>query len=395
MGPIAKIDIAKIRAETPGCTEVLHFDNAGASLLPEIVYQSVVEHLKLERSIGGYKAEELAQEKLERFYSAFATLLNCDRREIAYVENATRAWDMAFYSIPFNRGDRILTAQAEYASNYLAFLQITQRSGVKVDVVPNDSTGELSVEALEEMVDERVKLIAITHVPTNGGLVNPVIEVGRITKKYGILYLLDACQSVGQMPVDVEEIGLDILSGTGRKYLRGPRGTGFLYVRKSVLPLLEPPFIDLHAATWVSKDRYELRKDAKRFENWESNVAGRIGLAAAVEYALKIGLSSIKKRVASLAEMLRKELLELPDVVVHDLGKERCGIVSFTKYDLHPRDIQEQLAKKKINVSTSTRYATRLDMESRGLDEVIRASVHYYNTEEEIATFCETLQQLK
>jgi selenocysteine lyase/cysteine desulfurase len=388
---MSQIDVAKIRAETPGCSEVLHFNNAGASLPPDVVYQAVVNHLDLERSIGGYEAEARFREKIAHFYTAFATLLNCKPEEVAYVENATRAWDMAFYSIPFNRGDRILTAQAEYASNYLAFIQAAHRQGVRIEIVPNDESGQLSIEALAEMVDEDVKLIAITHVPTQGGLVNPVEKVGQIARKYGTLYLLDACQSVGQMPLDVQAIGCDILSGTGRKYLRGPRGTGFLYVRESLIEQLEPPFIDLHAATWVDKNNYEFRKDARRFENWESYVAGRIGLVTAVDYALNIGLTLIRDRVRYLADLLRERLAGLPGVVVRDLGRERCGIVTFTKKGETASAIHKRLGSHGVNISVSTARYARLDLDSRGLDELARASIHYFNTEDEVGTFCELL----
>ena len=390
---MSPIDIKRIRNETPGCTDVLHFNNAGASLPPQAVYQAVTDHLKLESRLGGYEAEEQEQEKLNRFYPAFARLLSCDPDEIAFVENATRAWDMVFYAIPFNPGDRILTAQAEYASNYLAFLQVAKRKNIKIDVVPNDASGQISIDALEKMIDADVKLIAITHVPTQGGLINPAEAVGQIASKNEILYLLDACQSVGQMPVDVRKIKCDMLSGTGRKYLRGPRGTGFLFIRRPLIEQLEPPFIDLHAATWIDKNQFEIRNDARRFENWESYIAGRIGLAAAVDYALAIGLEAIQERVQYLAALLRNRLSEFAGVDVRDLGEHQCGIVTFTKENESASAIKQRLASHRINISvTHARYA-RLDLDLRGIDELARASVHYFNTEAEIDRFCTHLLQ--
>jgi selenocysteine lyase/cysteine desulfurase len=298
---------------------------------------------------------------------------------------------MAFYSLPLREGDRILTAEAEYVSNFLGFLHQARRRGLKIDVVPSDSSGQLDLDAMERMITDKTRLIAITHVPTQGGLVNPAEEVGRIARRHGITYLLDACQSAGQMPLDVAKIGCQLLSGTGRKFLRGPRGTGFLYVSRALLDRLDPPFIDLHAATWTAAHSFELRPDARRFENWESYVAGRVGLRAAVRYALDLGLEPIRARVTMLADRLREELARLPGIKVQDLGRTRSGIVTFTKEDELPRAIQERLRVAGINVSISSKSSAQLDFGRRGLSQVVRASVHYFNTEDEIRVFCKTL----
>jgi selenocysteine lyase/cysteine desulfurase len=388
------IDLEAVRRDTPGVQSVLHLNNAGAALSPRPVVEAVVGHLQLEARIGGYEAADQARGQIERTYQAIAALLGASPGEIALVDSATRAWDIAFYGLRLGPGDRILTGRAEYASNYIAFLHRAQRSGVRIEVVPDDEHGQLSVAALEQRIDRDVKLIAITHVPTNGGLVNPAAAVGQIARAAGIPFLLDACQSAGQLPLDVETLGCDFLSATGRKYLRGPRGTGFLYVREPALALLEPPFLDLHGATWTGTDSFELRGDARRFETWESYVAGTIGLGVAVDYALSLGLTSIRDRIRQLAALLRDQLAALPGVQVHDQGQERCGIVTFTCRDRSALELQQALRARSINVSVSVAAYGRLNMDPRGLAQLLRASVHYYNSEAELERFGAALREL-
>ena len=387
------IDVARARADTPGCRDVIHFNNAGAGLMPRLVVEVMKDHIDLEARIGGYEAEAQARGRIDELYRSIAWMLNCAPEEIALVENATVAWNTAFHSLPLRPGDRVLTAIAEYASNFLNFLHATKRLGVVVEPVPNDESGQLDVGALERMIDDRVKLIAVTHVPTNGGLVNPAAEIGRIARKNNIPFLLDACQSVGQMKIDVEEIGCDMLSTTGRKFLRGPRGTGFLYIRESILEKLDPPWLDLRAAHWVDPDRYELAPGARRFENWEFNVAALLGLGAAVEYTLGWGLDAIETYIGAYAARLREELHATPGVSVRDIGTHQCGIVTF-RVRGKAEEIAAALAAERINVSVSTASSTLLDMRARGLENVVRAGVHYYNDEAEADRFIASIRRL-
>jgi cysteine desulfurase / selenocysteine lyase len=387
-------DLARLRAETAGCEQTAFFNNAGASLQPRPVVARVIEHLRLEERVGGYEAADRVAHELAGVYGSLARLLRCAPEEIALQENATRAWEMAFYSLRFAPGDRIVTAANEYASNYIAFLQVAQRTGAEIHVVESDAAGEVDLEALRNLLDHRVKLIALTHVPTNGGLVQPAARVGELARAAGIPFLLDACQSAGQMDLDVDALGCDMLSATGRKYLRGPRGTGFLYVRKALLEQMDPPSLDLHAATWVARGKFEVRSDAKKFETWESAAATRLGLGVAIEYALALGLKSIERRVQYLAARLREQLTAIKGVTVRDLGRVRCGIVTFTCNGHSPGEVMQRLKANGIAVRTIERSSARIDMEERGLDELVRASVHYYNTEAELEDLCTAIRSI-
>ena len=387
-------DLARARNETPGVAHVLHFNNAGSSLPPKPVTDAMIAHLQLEATIGGYEAHDRRRDAIDRPYAALAQLLNAATDEIAIVENATRAWDMAFYGLPLNAGDRILTGQSEYCSNFIAFLHRARRDGIIIDVAPNTPAGETDPAALEALVTDRTKLIAITHVPTSGGLVNPAAQIGAIARRVRVPYLLDACQSVGQMPIDVEAIGCDILSGTGRKFLRGPRGIGFLYVRRSLLATLDPPFLDDHAADWSHDDGYDVRPDARKFETPECSFASKIGLGVAVDYAMGWSMPVIAERVVALAERLRQTLRERCGASIHDLGTQRCGIVTFTVPGIRADTIKAALRDQAINVTVAMDVSTRLDMIPRGLDRIVRASVHYYNSDDEIERFTNALSHL-
>jgi selenocysteine lyase/cysteine desulfurase len=380
------IELARVRADTPGCRDVAHFNNAGAALPTRAVLDTVIEHLELEARVGGYMAADVVAERSAVVYESVAALVGASVDEIALVENATRAWDMVAYSLgaSFGPGDRVLTSQAEYASNVIGLLQLAARTGASVEVVPDDESGQLDVDALERMLDERVRLVTMSWIPTQGGLVNPAAAVGAVTRAAGVPYLLDACQAVGQLPIDVDALGCDFLSATGRKYLRAPRGTGLLYVRRDWIERLDPPFLDVHAARWTEGDGVVARDDARRFESWERSVANQLGLGTAAEYALALGVEAIRVRVVELASSLRDQLAAIPGLTLHDRGVERCGIVTFTVADVDVYELAASLRVQGINISVSTIDFARYDFEARGLTAINRASVHYYNTDDEL-----------
>lgn len=388
---ITDIDVSRARALTPGCERVLHFNNAGCGLISQPVLDTVLEHTRLEAVMGSYEAAAQKADALNAVYTSFGALLNCHADEIALTDGATQAWHRAFHSVPLRKGDRVLTANNEYNSNWLSLRRACDRIGCSLEVVPSDVNGLLDVQALANMLDDRVKLVAITQITNSNGMVNPVAEVGAALRGSDAIYLLDACQAVGQMPVDVERIGCDLLTGAGRKFLRGPRGTGFMYVRRSALQRVEPAVIDIHAARWTGRDTFEWRPDARRFEQMEFNVADRLGMAAAVDHALGWGLDAIEARILELSTLLRSKLNELPGVQVRDQGTRPSGINTFT---VEGSDLQALLLKLRaqgINTSVTNFDWAWLDLKARGIEGIMRASLHYYNTEEEVERFVEAI----
>lgn len=370
------INLDAVRADTPGCHRGVFLDSAGSSLPPVPVLDEVINHLHREAEVGGYRAADERADDLAAGYAVLASALGCQPDEVAFTDSATRSWLAVFDAIPLAAGDRILCTEAEYAGNAVPLLRRAEEVDATVEPIPSDAGGAVDVAALRDLLDERVRLVSLVHVPTNGGLVNPVSPVVDAAHSVGALVMLDACQSVGQ--VQLAGLDADIITGTGRKWLRGPRGTGFLVVRRSVLSSLRPRQVDLHSGTWVGPATYELRDDAKVFELWESNIADRLGLIAAFRYALELGVDDIAAAVADRGEHLRKGLAEVPGVSVHDLGAQRCGLVTFSVAGVPATEVRDRLREKGITVTVSTVTSTQYDMTRRGLDSIVRASPHYF-----------------
>ena len=376
-GPV--IDLAPAREETPGCLDQVFLDSAGSALPTTQVHRAVVAHLEREARVGGYRAAAERSEDLAALPVGLGRLLGCDADLLALTDSATRAWDLFVTALPWAPGDRVLVCGTEYASNAIALLQRARLDGITVEVVPSGPDGLVDLDALESMLDERVRMVSLVHVPTNSGQVAPVGDVVDLAHRAGALVLLDACQSVGQLRVDVRELGVDALSATGRKWLRAPRGTGFLYVRREVLEGLEPAAADLRGATWTSADGYELAAGARRFELWEYDVAARLGMKVAVDQLLGLGIDPVEATVRARAADLRTALGEVPGVTVRDPGPDLSGIVSFTVAGVAAEEVRDRLAGQRVTVSVSGAGSTRLDMTARGLDAVVRASPHYFN----------------
>jgi cysteine desulfurase/selenocysteine lyase len=389
------IDVARLRADTPGVKKVIHFNNAGAALMPNPVIDAVQGYFEHEALYGGYETHRKRGNQIEAVYESLAELIGADRSEVALSDNATRAWDVLFYALGLGEGDRIITTASEYVSNWAAYLQVRDHKGVVVDVVPDTPAGVVDVEALESMVSEReTALITLNHMPTNGGQVNDAIAVGEVAARHDVAYLLDACQTIGQMPIGVKEIGCDMLTGTSRKYLRGPRGVGFLYVRDSFAESLDPIFVEVENAPIVLPDSYTLARGAHRFETWEKSYANVAGFGAAIDYATEIGIPAMWQRIQELAATMRKQLAQIDGVTILDRGLVRGGIVTFNVESRQILEVRELLAERSISVSTSSPFSAPVDMRARNLAGLVRASVHAYNTDDEIDELVSAIQIL-
>jgi len=398
----SKEEIEKFRNDTIGCNNVNHLNNAGASLMPNVVTQSILEHIKLESEIGGYEASALRADEIQQFYVQAGKLVNCKASNIAFTASATDSYTRALSSIPFQSGDIILTDNDDFISNQIQFISCQKRFGIKIVRVENAEIGGVDLQDLEEKLFRlQPKLLAITHIPTNSGLVQPVKSIGEIYSRYERVhgdktwYILDACQSAGQMKLDIEELKCDFLSITIRKFLRGPRGTGFLYISDKALKFgLEPLFIDMRGAEWIEKDEYKQQLDAKRFEDWEFAYALVLGSKVAIEYCLKIGEDKIWQQVQTLSKYMRTELSKINKVRVLDKGPEVGGLVTFTVEGSQPKYIVDELLKRKINVVPSFRNFAVIDFDEKKVQWAIRASPHYYNTVEEINLFIEVVKEI-
>jgi selenocysteine lyase/cysteine desulfurase len=395
-------EIIAFRNETDGCKNVIHLNNAGAALMPNIVTQAQLDHIKLESQNGGYEAASLMVEEVQNFYIQCAKLFNCKPTNIAFTASATDSYTRALSSIPFKEGDIILTDNDDFVSNQIQFLSLQKRLGVKIVRINNAAIGGVDLNDLEEKLKKyQPKLLAITHIPTNSGLVQPVNEIAKIYENYikqnagKTWYILDACQSAGQMKLDIVELKCDFLSITCRKFLRGPRGTGALYISDKALEAgLEPMFIDMRGAEWKQKDEYRQQPTAMRFEDWEFAYSTVLGTAAAVEYCLSIGEDKIWSQVKLLSTVLRAQLWQINKVKVLDKGPELGGLVTFHIQGADPKFIVSELLKRKINVVPSYRAFGIIDFDEKGVEWAIRASPHYYNTIDELDFFIKSITEI-
>jgi selenocysteine lyase/cysteine desulfurase len=382
------------RDDTPGCANQIHFNNAGAGLMPRAVLDAMVAHLQREMNFGGYESADDAEEDIARAYGDVAKLLRARQDNIAMVENSTVAFFQALSAFDFKRGDVIVTTRNDYISNQLAYLSLARRQGVELRRAADLATGGADPQSVKELLrDPRVRLLAVTWVPTNSGLMQPVETLGEVAEAAGVPYLVDGCQAVGQIPVDVARLRCDFFSGTARKFLRGPRGIGFLYVSDRALKRGDfPLYIDMRGADWVSADSFAPAPDARRFENWEFAYSLVLGLGEAVRYALEVGVERGGQRARELAGILRSKLSGLSGIRVLDRGRELAAIVTLQVAGWDATELSKLLRTRGINSAASLRAYAVIDMDEKGAGSALRLSPHYYNTEEELDCVVEQLK---
>jgi len=391
------LDIAQLRSETPGCTDRVHLDNAGAGLMPAAVLRAVVDHLHREAHIGGYQSADDAADAVAASYASVARLVGAAPRNIAIVENATVAYYQALAAFDFEPGDVVVTTRNDYISNQIAFLSLAARRGVEVRRAADLTSGGVDPDSVESLLrDPRVRLLAATWVPTNSGLMQPVEALGAIAERAAVPYLVDACQAVGQLPIDVVRLRCDYLSATARKFLRGPRGIGFLFVSDRALARGDAPlYIDMRGAAWTGADAYRLAADARRFENWEFAYSLVLGLGEAARYALQVGVDEASGRARGLAARLRSQCERVPGLRVLDRGLERAAIVTVSTEGIDAEVIVGRLRAERINASASRAEYSVIDMAEKGAASAVRLSPHYYNTDEELDVVVAALTEAK
>lgn len=393
---LSEQEVQLLRAATPGCAQVIHFNHSGASLPSQTTLDAIIGQLNREALSGPMEAAAYGATLQESARQRAAQLINAQPASVAFSSSGSAAWGMAFAGLgPWREGDRILLGRHEWGGN-LACIAQAVAAGARLEVIPCDQHGAVSVEALEGLIDERVRLISLTWLPANSGLINPAAAIGAVARRHGIPYFIDAGQALGQIEVDVQALHCDVLKGACRKFLRGPRGTALLYIREGYVEQLQPPFLDVLSAP-QNGEHFSPRNDARRFETSETSLALLAGLDNALNEALRLGIPRIRSRIQHLAGFARNALAQIDGLTLHDLGQpgSQSGLIALTLEGWDAIALKERLALHGINIGANGVAYTPLDMQARGLVNIARVAVSYLNTEEEIGELVRVLRLIQ
>ena len=392
MTPLA---IRQLRAATPGCQAgTVHFNHAGASLPSQATLDAIVAQLQREAQDGPMEAGEHGAVLVEQARHAAAQLLNAPASLIAFASSGSTAWNLAFQALgPWQPGDRILVGRHEWGGN-LASMAMAVQAGARIDVIPCDAAGSVCPVALEAMIDADVKLINLTWLPANGGLINPAQAIGEVARRHAIPYFIDAGQALGQVPVDVQALHCDVLKCAGRKHLRGPRGTALLYVRPAFLQRLNPAQRDVFSAPWTAAG-FDVRNDARRFETSEASFALLAGLGNALQEINQLGIEQVWEGVSRTSARIREGLRQIPGISLHDMGTLQSGLIAFNLTGWDAFELKQRLGLQRINIGANGVAYTPLDMQARGLNSIARISVSPLNDDRDCALLLEALRALR
>ncbi|PZF85638.1 aminotransferase class V-fold PLP-dependent enzyme [Jiangella anatolica] len=390
LGARTEIDVAAERARTVGAGLSHHFNAAGSALPSHGVMTAVVDHLRLEERYGGYEAAAVARERTEDVYAAAAELIGARAHEIALFDSASTGLRVIVDALRPGKGERIVASSTTYVSHAMHLMTVAREHEAELVVAPVDAQRQVDLAALDALLaDGRPTIVTVSHIPTSSGLVEPAERIGEIARRHGATYVLDATQSVGHLTVDVDAIGCDALVTTGRKFLRGPRGTGFGYVRQSLLERLTPTAPDVRGAEWVSRSGWELNLTARRFESWESAVAARLGLGVGLREALERSPQTTQRWLRARGRQLRSALADVPGVTIADPGEASSAIVTFVVDGVECRTVVERLAARNVRVVSVPATHGQWDLGARSLPSVVRASVHVYNDDDDLDALVE------
>ena len=366
-----------------------YLNNAGAGLMSPATVETITEYLKLESKIGAYHAAAESKSLMQDFYLNAAKIINADSdTEIAFTDSASRGWNMVVYGAKLKKGARIITLASEFGTNLVTLFDLAKRIEGTVAIINCDSKGTFFFDELEAELKKGAALVAISHAVAHGSIVNPVNEVGVLAKKYGAIYIVDGCQAVGQFKVDVQQIQCDAYMTTGRKWLCGPRGTGFLYVKKS--SLFHATQLDLASADLVLNSLskvtdVEIRKDAKQFELWERSISNMLGLSSAINDCLFKNISVISEQIQYLSNKLRYLAYSNSNLNIIGEIESLSGILGFYLNDESKEEtLKEEFKKNGISISTMSDWDCPLHFPKTGAKSIFRLSPHYTTSGETI-----------
>lgn len=375
---------------------LIHFNHSGAGLPSPQTVQAIIDQLRLEAEMGPMEASHLVAEKKAETYELAARLLNCSPQQIAFGTGHGQLFGDIVSAIPLEAADEILVSRQEWMGNIACLQNAANLTGATVKMMASDDTTAVDVDALRSALSADVRIVALTWIGASSTLVNPAAAIGRVLRETGssAFFIIDASQAIGQIPIDVQELGCDALTACGRKFLRGPRGTGLAYISPRLAAKAVLRKIDNFTVVWDSKNCTSLTGSARAFEIGEESVALRLGLGKAMEQALENGIANIQSELGRKSTRLRHALASVTGVRVMDLGNHKSASVTFTVDGLTCASVKQNLAGQNIAIGMNGREYTPFDLDIRGISELLRASVHLSTTDNEIESLVEAIRQI-